>query len=252
MARASAGIVARAAGVAKAAVEGIVCSGRPAALKLRILAIVLLGALAPGLPALELSGGVRLGAGGSLLYGGYADDVRAELESLGAAVVRNRLYPSWRLGGWIEVPLLAFLSVRVEPCLGPVGGALLASDGYDLLVGVTGLELAVPALAATRIRLPAGELVLGAGVYVAGAVSVREVRNDGVIRSEGEIAAVFGDIGLAGGAGYVLPIGPGAITADLRVLGSLFSIASPLLPSPLHNLSIELTAGWAFLPRGVR
>jgi hypothetical protein len=218
-------------------------------LKLRIFAIVLLAALAPGLPAQEVSGGVRLGAGGSILYGGYAEDVRAELEYLGAATVHNRLYPSWRLGGWVEFPVLPSFSVRVEPVLGPVGGALLASDGYDLLVGVTGLELAVPVLAATRIALPVGELVLGAGVYVAAAVSVREVRNDGVIRSEGEIAAVLGDVGLAGGAGYVLPIGPGAITADLRVLGSLFSVASPSLPAALHNLSIELTAGWAFAPR---
>ncbi len=195
---------------------------------------------------------MRLGACGSLLYGGYAEDVRAELELLGAARVQNRLYPSWRLGGWVEFPVLPSLALRVEPVLGPVGGALLASDGYDLLVGVTGLELAVPVLAATRIDLPVGELVLGAGVYLAAAVSVREVRNDGVIRSEGEIAALLGDIGLAGGVGYVLPIGKGAITADVRVLGSVFSLASPLLPAPLHNLSIELTAGWAFLPRGIR
>lgn len=221
-------------------------------MRIRVLAIVLLAALAPVVPALGLSGGVRFGAGGSFLYGAYADDLRSELAGLGAATVRGRLYPSWRLGGWIEVPVLPFLSVRTEPCLGPVGGALLASDGFDMLVGVTGLELAVPVLAVTWIRLPVGSMVLGAGIYVAGAVSVSEIRNDGAIRSEGQIAAVLGDLGIAGGAGYAIPVGPGAITVDLRLLGSLFSIASPSLSAPLHSLSIELTAGWAFLPGGGR
>jgi hypothetical protein len=189
--------------------------------------------------------GLRGGAGAGLLYGGLAGDLRAELEYLGASTVMTRLYPSWRLGGWVETPLLPWLSLRVEPSLGPVGGALLASDGYDLLVGVTAIEFAVPVLATTRVRLPFGSLVLGAGPYLAGALSVREVRNDGTIRLEGELASVLGDLGLAGGVGYVLPVGAGAVTVDLRVLGSLFSISSPALDAPLHNLSIELTAGWA-------
>jgi len=214
--------------------------------------MVLLAACVPGLPALDLSWGLRAGAGGSILYGGYTDDLRAELQDLGAATMQNRLYASWRLGGWVEVPVLPFLSVRAEPCLGPVGGALLASDGFDMLVGITGTELAVPLLATTRIHLPVGSVVLGAGVYVAVGLSVREVRNDGAIRSEGELAAVLGDIGLAGGAGYALPVGPGEVTVDLRVLGSLVSLSAPSLSAPLHTLSVELTAGWAFPPMSVR
>jgi hypothetical protein len=217
-----------------------------------ILAIVLLTVCAYGLTALDLSWGLRVGAGGSLLYGGYAEDLRAELSDLGAATVESRLYPSWRIGGWVEWTLLPWLSARVEPCVGPVGGALLASDGFDMLVGITGIDLAVPLLATTRIRLPVGSVVLGTGVYVATALSVREVRNDGVIRSEGELAAILGDIGLAGGAGYALPVGPGEVTVDLRVLGSLFSFSAPSLSAPLHTLSIELTAGWAFPPMSIR
>jgi hypothetical protein len=215
-------------------------------------ALVVLAALAPGAPCLELTGGVRAGAGGSFLYGGWVDDLRGELQGLGAATVTARPYFSWRLGGWVEFPVLDFLSVRVEPSLGPVGGALLASDGYDMLVGVTGVELALPALAATHIALPVGEIVLGAGIFIGGALSVRQIQNDGAIRSEGELASVLGCIGVAGGAGYVFPIGPGAITADLRVLASLFAIASPPLEAPLNTVSVELTAGWEFRQRGAK
>lgn len=215
-------------------------------MKLRLPVLFLAVMLAPALPALDLAGGVRGGGGASLLYGGWADDLRAELAYLGAASVTTRLYPSWRVGGWIEMPMLPLLALRVEPSLGPIGGALLASNGYDLLVGVTAIELAVPVLATTRLRLPFGSLVVGAGPYVAGAVSVREVRNDGTIRLEGELASVLGDLGLAGGVGYALPVGHGAVTVDLRVLGSLLSVAAPALAAPLHDLSVELTAGWAF------
>ena len=220
-------------------------------MKIRILAIVLLTALAPALPG-QVSGGVRLGAGAGFLTGRFAGDLRGELEALGAASVVPWPYVSWCVGGWVEIPVSLSLSVRVEPLFGPAGGALLASDGYGMLVGVSGLELAVPVLAAAHIRLPVGKVVLGAGIYVAGVLSVREVRNDGTIRSEGELAAALLDLGLAGGAGYVLPVGPGAITADLRVLGSVLSLSNPRLNAPLHTLSIELTAGWAFLPRGAR
>jgi hypothetical protein len=176
-------------------------------------------------------------------------DLREELAGLGAASVTDRLYATWRAGGWIEFPIRDRLFLRVEPGLGPVGGALLASDGYDMLVGVSGIELAVPVLAVTRLSVPAGEVVLGAGLFVGGALAVRQVSNDGTIRSEGELASVLGCVGLAGGAGYVLPIGAGAFTADLRVLASLLSASSPWLDGMLNTVSVELTAGWAFRPR---
>jgi hypothetical protein len=157
-----------------------------------ILVFVALTALASGAPCLELTGGVRAGAGGSLFY-----------------------------GGWVEIPVLDFLSIRVEPILGPVGGALLASDGCDVLVGVTAIELAVPVLAVTRIGMPVGEIVLGAGVFVGGALSVRQIQNDGAIRSEGDLASVL-------------------------------SITSPWRDRMLNTVSIELTAGWEFNQRGTR
>lgn len=221
-------------------------------MKSRILAIIFLIAVATVVPCLELTSGVQAGAGGSLFYGGWVDDMRNELYGLGATAVANRIYISWRAGGWVEIPVLDFLSIRVEPSLGPVGGALLASDGYDMLVGVTAIELAVPVLAVTRIGMPVGEIVLGAGLFFGGALSVRQIQNDGTIRSEGELASVLGCGGLAGEAGYMLPVGPGAITADLRVLASLLSITSPWRDRMLNTVSIELMAGWQFRPRVIR
>lgn len=225
---------------------------RHALLKSRILAIIFLITVATVVPCLELTGGIRAGAGGSLFYGGWVDGMRDELYGLGATTVANRMYVSWRVGGWVEIPVLNRLSIRVEPIVGPVGGSLLASNGYDMEVGVTGIELAVPVLAVTHIGMPVGEIELGAGLLVAGAVSVREVWNDGAIRSEGELASVLACVGLAGGAGYAFPTTTGAITVDLRVLASLFSVAAPWLEEPLNTISIELTAGWEFHPRGIQ
>jgi hypothetical protein len=50
----------------------------------------------------------------------------------------------------------------------------------------------------------------------------------------------------------MLPVGPGAITADLRVLASLLSITSPWRDRMLNTVSIELMAGWQFRPRVIR
>jgi hypothetical protein len=215
-----------------------------------IAVIVLLAALAPAAPCLEPTAGIRAGAGGSIFFGSWVDGLRGELGGLGAATVTDRVYVSWRVGGWIDIPLLEYLSLRVEPTVGPVGGALLAADGYDMLVGVTALEIALPVLAAAHVRMPVGEIVLGAGVFVGGAVSLREVRNDGTVRTEGALANAYACVGVAGGAGYAFPVGTGAITIDLRALGSLYSIASPQLDGVLNTLSVELTAGWALRPRG--
>ena len=217
-----------------------------------LLAFTALAALAPAAPCLELSGGVRGGGGGSLFYGGWVDDLHGELEGLGAATVNNRVYLSWRGGGWIEVPVPDVLTFRIEADVGPVGGSVLASDGYDLLVGITGIEAALQVLAVHRIRIPVGEIVLGSGIFVGAAFSVRETRSDGTTRTEGELADVLTRIGLACGAGYAVPTGPGALTLDLRVLAGLFSFADPWLPSAIKTVSIQVTAGWELRPRGSR
>lgn len=226
--------------------------GRHALLKSRIVAIVLLIAAAATASCLELTGGIRGGGGGSLFYGGWVGGMRDELYGLGATNVANRIYISWRAGGWVDIPVHDRLSIRVEPDLGSVGGSLLASDGYDMEVGVTGIELALPVLAVTHIGMPVGQIVLGAGLFVGGALSVRQIQNDGAIRSEGELASVLGCAGLAGGAGYALPIGHWAITTDLRVLASLLSISFPRLDGMLNTISFELTAGLEFPPRVIR
>jgi hypothetical protein len=220
--------------------------------RIRFVTIVMLAALAPGLPALDLSWGLRAGAGGSCLYGGWVDNLRAELVDLGAATVTARPYVSWRLGGWVAMPVLPFLAVRAEPSLGLVGGALLASDGYDLLAGAWALDLSLPVLATTTVALPVGELVLGAGLLTAVAVPVMQTWNDGIVWYDERLAMVLTRFGVAGGLGYVLPLGPGAITFDLRVLASFLSIAGPPIDGMLDAVSVEFLAGWAFRSRGAQ
>jgi len=213
-------------------------------------ATVLLIALAPGVACLELTGGMRAGAGGSLLYGGWVDGLRDELAGLGAATVRGQPYLSWRVGGWIETPLRDRLSLRLEPGLGMVGGALLASDGYDALAGVWAIELELPVLAVTRLRLPAGSLVLGAGPLVSVAVPVMQTWNDGITWYEDRLTVVLAGLGAAVGVGYALPVGPGSITFDLRLLATMISLGFPAIDGMLNAASLELTAGWEFGPRG--
>jgi len=217
-----------------------------------IAGTILLVALATGASSLELTGGVKIGAGGSLVYGGWVDGLRDELYGLGAGVVEDQAYFSWRLGGWIEFPLLDRLSVRLEPCLAMVGGALLASDGYDLLAGVWAVELELPVLAVTRLALPTGSIVLGAGPLIAVAVPVLQTWNNGVVWYEDRLAWVLAGFGVAGGVGYELPVGPGTIVLDLRVLAPLLSTAAPSIDGTLNAASLELSAGWDFRPRGTR
>ena len=217
-----------------------------------LLAFIALAVLAPGAPCLELSGGVRGGAGGSLFYGGWVDRLREELEDLGATTVRDRMYVSWRGGCWVEVLVPDAPILRVEADVGPVGGSLLASDGCDLLVGITGIDLALQVLAVHRFELPVGEIMIGSGIFVGGALPIREIRNDGVIRSEGELASVLVRAGLACGAGFALPAGPGAFTVDARVLVGFVSGSSPRLEGMLNAATFALTAGWEFRPRGSR
>lgn len=217
-----------------------------------ISALVLIAALAADASCRELTGGVRAGAASSLLWGGWVEERRDELYGLGASSVTVRPYLSWRLGGWIDIPVRSFLSLRAEPGIGPVGGALLASDGYPLLVGVAGLGVVLPVLAAARVALPVGEIVIAAGIFAGCSFCPVEIQNDGVVRTEGTLARVLGSLGAAGGVGCAFPVGPGAVTADVRVLGSLLSIADPPLAASLNAVSFELSAGWEFGRRGGR
>lgn len=217
-----------------------------------IAVAVLLFALAPGAPCLELTGGVRAGAGGSLLYGGWVHDLRDELAGLGAATVKEQVFFSWRVGGWIETPVLERLAIRIEPSLSQVGGALLASDGYDALAGVWAIQLALPVLAVTRLQLPAGSLVLGAGPLITVAVPVMQTWNDGITWYEDRLTVVLAGLGAAAGVGYALPVGTGSITFDLRLLATMISLGFPTIDGMLNAASLELTAGWEFGPRGAR
>ena len=217
-----------------------------------VLALVVLSALAPGVSCLELTGGVRAGAGGSLIYGGWVDGLRDELEGYGAAAVTGRGFVGWRVGGWIDIPLRDRLSLRIEPGLGMAGGALLASEGFDALAGIWKIELAVPVLAAFRIPLPVGEIVLGAGLLAAVALPVMQTWNDGIVWYEDRLTVALASLGAAGGAGYALPVGPGAITFDLRVHAGFLSLALPSIDGMLDTVSVELTAGWEFRKRSAR
>jgi hypothetical protein len=208
--------------------------------------MVLLVAAAATAPCLELRGGVQAGAGGSLLYGTWVDGVRDELVGLGAGTVTDQEFYSWRLGGWVEFPLANHFSIRMEPGLGLVGGALLASDGYDLLTGAWALELALPVLATARIALPVGEIVLVAGLLTAVALPVMRTWNDGTVWYDDKLTIVLASFGVTGGLGYTLPVGPGAVTFDLRVLAGLLSVALPSIDGMLNAMSVELTAGWEF------
>ena len=226
----------------------IPCMGIRTTVSPGILALLLLIMCAPGASCLELTGGVRAGAAGSLFFGGWVDGLGAELTGLGAGMVTPRPYFTWRAGGYLDVTLLDFLSARAELDLGPVGGALLASDGYDMLAGVTALEVALPVLAVAHVRTPVGDVLFSAGIFAAAALPVRQVRNDGVVRIEGELASFLACAGLAGGVGFALPLASGAVVADLRILASLFSIADPRLEGTFNTGSLELTVGWEFWP----
>lgn len=213
----------------------------------RLTVLLLLSlALPRGLPALDISAGVRLGVCGSFLGGSYADELSTWMTDQGAGRVSPRLYASYQAGLAARMRLSRHFALQAEVNVGPVGGGLLASEGFNVLVGVSALELGIPILAVVLLDTRIGTVSLFAGPF--GAISIGApilVQNDGAVRSQSDLAASPATIGIIAGAGFQFPLGMGWLTGDLRYTHRFLTIIDTgAAGTALTPLAAALTAGY--------
>ncbi len=213
------------------------------------LAIVcLLAVSSAGASALSYSVGVRGGTSGSFLFGSYADALSASLTGMGAGTVAPQPYISYRADVFFRLGIWDFFAVQAEVGFGPIGGAMLASNGYDLLLGVTVNELSVPILAVYLLQTPIGTFSFAAGIFAAYPIGdPLLIENNGLVRTEsGLLPAIYG--GVAAGVGYQFKLGPGAVVADLRYTHRLLSLVdtAAIGDNALVPFAVELSAGYMF------
>jgi hypothetical protein len=178
-----------------------------------------------------------------MLSGAYLDELNASLTDWGAGTLTPRPYVSYRADGFFRVSFLDFLALQLEVGFGPVGGAVLASNGLDRLVGVSANEISVPLLAVFSLRTPFGTFSLLGGGFAAYSIGdPLLIENNGLVRTAiGLVPAFYA--GLVGGLGYQIKVGPGEIVADVRYTHRLMSIASEDT-AVLTPLAVQLTVGY--------
>jgi hypothetical protein len=198
------------------------------------------------LPALDLSAGARVGVAASFLFGSFSEDLSTWLTGQGAGRVASQLYPSFQASLFCRLGLSRRFALQADLAFGPVGGALLASNGFDLLIGVSANELSLPILAIILFDIPVGTLSAFAGPFAATVIGKPIlVQNDGLVRSESGLTPKAISGGLVAGAGFQFPAGPGWVIADLRYTHRFFSlIDTGSAATALTPLAATLTAGY--------
>jgi hypothetical protein len=160
------------------------------------------------------------------------------------------MYISSRASFLARVAVYQFISLMAEIGFGPAGGAMLASNGLDMLVGVSGnqLDLVLLAVVAHKMKRLSISLQAGPGVSVSLGTPV-VVRNDGFIRSEAGLAATSDlrpALELVGGVGVSFPLGPGFLLIDARYIWGVTSVfyAGATSDARLMLSRIEITTGY--------
>jgi hypothetical protein len=203
-------------------------------------ALALCAAVSAG--ALGFAAGLRAGASGSILSGPYVGLIDSSLTERGAGTLSTRPYLSYRIDGFFRMNVVDFFAVQAEIGFGPVGGGVLASNGLDLLAGISGNELSVPILAVFSLSTPIGSFSLMAGGFAAYCLTVPQyIENNGLVYTSTALSSNI-YVGLAGGLEYRLPLGPGAFVVDARYTHRFMSMLSA--DDALTSLAVELTAGY--------
>jgi hypothetical protein len=215
-------------------------------MKRAFLPVIFFFAVTVGLSAIDLSVGGRVGVSASFLFGSYSEELSTWLTEQGAGHVSPQLYPSVQASLFCRLGLSRRFALQADLAFGPVGGALLASKGFDLLIGVSANELSLPLLAILLLDIPVGTLSVFAGPFAAAVIGKPIlVQNDGLVRSESGLAPEAISGGLVAGAGFQFSAGPGWVIADLRYTHRFLSlIDTGSAGTALTPLGATLTAGY--------
>jgi hypothetical protein len=201
--------------------------------------------------------GVTGGGGLALAYGSLLDAKAATLAELGAASPtalgssQARLFPGWTAGVYAQTDLLSWLAFRLEISYESAGALRTAftSGGSPFdQYGVSFASVNVPILAVARFALGPGRLWTSLGPFfgvVAGSVVVVDR-----YASSATAAVITPDfshmwlLGLAGGIGYSLRVGPGVAGIELRSDWSILPVSAA--GEGVNPIGLDLVASYGF------
>gem|GEM_PF-4705928 len=201
--------------------------------------------------------GVIGSAGLSFAYGSYLDDKAASLAEWGASSLGSRgssqaeLFPGWSLGVYAQIDLLDWLGVRLEPRLAFLGAAREALTDRGAVFDQYGIDfysVLIPVLACGRFPFGPGFLTATVGPFlgiVTGNVTIMDRYASSTTRAT--LSPDLTDslyLGLSGGAGYALPLGPGVAAVEIRADWALTSIAKTKLGSEMTALGTTLAVSY--------
>ncbi len=230
--------------------------------KIALSVMVLLFAAAYSF-ALEWEFGGILGGGfdaGSPL-GTYFDAKSAQLAELGSTTPgslgtsRAAFFPSFTVGGYAELGLFDWLGLRFEPRVSILGSSFIALtdagaafDRYSAYF----FGLLLPVYARGSLKLGPGSATVSAGGFYGialGSVALSDKYVSSMTTAWIPLEArEIEFIGMSGGVGYSLPLGPGIATAEARIDWALTPVpfTTGSQDGELHPLGVTLAVGYGF------
>jgi hypothetical protein len=227
-------------------------------MKKSIVLLVMLLILS-ALPGFGLSfelGGV---AGGGLCFtqGSYLDGRAAQLAAQGASgatpgTSQSVLFPGGSTGAYGQIGLLSWLDLRMEIRVSYLGASRVALTAGGLpfdAYGVGFYALMLPVLARASFSVGPGQVTLDAGPFlgfVVGDVKTADTYSNA--QTSALLAMNASLVGISGGVGYQLGLGPGILSVGIRADADLLpaTLDAGLASGDLVPLNVILVVGYGF------
>jgi hypothetical protein len=190
--------------------------------------LALLCAAAPS-QAVSLELGITGGGGLALAYGSYLDSKAEAVAELGASQLtalgssETRPFPGWTLGLYAQVDLLSWLALQMEVSYESAGALRVAmtrgGSPFDQY-GISFASVTIPVRARAALPLGPGLITGALGPFVgivAGDVSIVDRYSSATTTATitPDLSGRF-FLGVQGGIGYSLPLGPGVAGIEIR------------------------------------
>jgi hypothetical protein len=212
---------------------------------------------APGLP-IEVGG---IGGGGlCFTFGSWLDARAAQLADQTASgatlgTSEARLFPGLSAGAYGQVGLLTWLELRLELRVSYLGASRLALTAASLPFDAYGIgfyALMLPVLARGSWQAGPGRIIVDAGPFyglVVGGVMAADTYTGVQTSAHIAMSAAQGSmVGITGGVGYEIGLGPGILSVEARADGTLYpaKLATSLASGDLAPLNVLLVVGYGF------
>jgi hypothetical protein len=219
-----------------------------------LLLACLLAFSAVAAPALSWEVGA-IGAGGlSFAYGPYIEAWAATVAELGASTLdtagasTSQLFPEWSAGAYGELDFTEWIGVRLEPRWALLGLARRATTDAGVVFEQYGLRFSsvlIPVLARGYLAAGPGSVTATLGPFmgiVAGPIDVIERYSASTTTAALTTGGLF--FGLSGGLGYIMGIGPGIASAELRADWAFSPIAAGTIGGDLYAVGVMLAVSY--------